>query len=667
MRTVELARKLAELGQKQDAQNGYYLALQESDKLTPKEELEAASYLFFTKWDHKLPLTIFVSLYNRGFFQSELMDLMLQGFYLPNVQKQQKRYARNCRALSRYAYCFRENFPNMEDLPILFLPFDDKGVIPYLKSENRFGDYVNFNDPVIDRYFFKDLENPILVKDVYSQYQLEYLNDNVRKSEWIARENHIYLHYTDWTLFCAYLQCLDFVPLLKEEKFVFLAEDEIARYPIDFKAEYGIDYSQYSVKPVGIREVNRLIWHTQLSAHNGGDFFNEIFYGHPNLLTYDSIMFESVENNIKEQRKELKKYSPETDGNIRIARELAEIGHPTDKDLLVAMFLESKAVSGDGSGNDRIVPALFFQPHFPNMLYELKLNENEDMVVLESEQYEKIRTSPLFQQFKYIKTFSPMRRPTTSYGATIRFMWNNTQNPVDEDDKDTVVGDVFANLLLNRSYMVDQWDRLYRDSALVRFEDGKLNPKATFTALAEFLDLPYTESMTYCSGRTGLNPESMKGNVLGFDTATVYRTYDDYADDDARCLLECFLQDAYREFGYDFHYYHGEPVDMEWVKKKLQGLHHLDSFILQSVQRVMTQQLIKEDGEVILSDGESYQGEEGGALFAQHRLETHKKRRLYITELFLKRPELVNPQAQPLRFMKKLELDPTLLEQPLYH
>ena len=34
-----------------------------------------------------------------------------------------------------------------------------------------------------------------------------------------------------------------------------------------------------------------MIWHTQLAAHNGGDFFNEIFYGHPNLLSYESIMF----------------------------------------------------------------------------------------------------------------------------------------------------------------------------------------------------------------------------------------------------------------------------------------------------------------------------------------------------------------------------------------
>jgi len=43
-----------------------------------------------------------------------------------------------------------------------------------------------------------------------------------------------------------------------------------------FKERFGIDYSQYPLKPVGIREVNRIIWHTQLSSHNGGDFFNEV-------------------------------------------------------------------------------------------------------------------------------------------------------------------------------------------------------------------------------------------------------------------------------------------------------------------------------------------------------------------------------------------------------
>ena len=664
MRTIEVARKLAELGKKEEAQQGYFLALQKmnTEALEPKEQLEAASFLFFSKWDHKLPFTIFVSLYNQGHFQDEIMNLMLQAFYLPNVQRQRKRYARNCRALAHYPYFFRDGFPDFDDLPILFFPFDDKGFVPFIQAENRFGEYVNFDDPVIDRYFFKDLEHPILAEDVFSQYQLEYLNDNVRKSEWVGKENHIYLHYTDWKQFCAYLPCLNFVPLLKEQKLVFLLEGEINQYPIDFKERFGIDYSQFPVRPIGIREVNRLIWHTQLSAHNGGDFFNEIFYGHPNLIAYESIMFERVGMIIKEQREELKKAREEKGEKPEILKELLQLKNPTDKDLLVAMFLASSAASGKVQNNSRIAPVLFFQPHFYNINYRPRLNKTEDRAILVSKEYESIRNSPLFQQFKYIKTFTPMRRPTTSYGATVRFMLNATK---EEGGEDWVVGDAFTNRLLNRSFMVDRWDRLYRDSVLVRFEDGKLNPRATFTALAEFLDIPYTESMTYCSGRTGLNPESYQGNDRGFDPGAIYRTYDEYVDDDDRCLLEYFMQDVYEAYGYDFHYYHGEAVDMDWVKEKLQGFHHLDHWILESARSCLEHNTA--DNSTIQYDGISYEKSKGVAMIAEQQLADYQKNRLQVAEILLKGLHFVNKQGQPLQFMKKLELDPALLEQPLYH
>ena len=667
MRTIELARKLAEAGQKEDAQKGYFLALKKAEgpepeeALEPREELEAASYLFFSRWDHKLPFSVFVSLYNRGLFQGELMDLMLQAFYLPNVQKQEKRYARNCRALERYPYFFRDEFPTFDQLPILFFPFDDQGYVPFFKEENRFGDYINFDDPVIDRYFFKDLENPILARDVYSQYQLEYLNDCVRRSEWVGRENHIYLHYTDWTRFCGYLTCLDFTGLLKEKKLVFLMEEEVGEYPIDFKARFGIDYSQYPVRPVGVREVNRMIWHTQLSAHNGGDFFNEIFYGHPNLIAFESVMFESVEEMIQEQRKTLREVQKGKVICPEALKELLQIQNPTDKDLLVATFLASDAVSGGAQSDSRIAPVLFLQPHFFSIDYRPRLNQNEDRAILVSKQYEELRNAPIFRRFKYIKTFTPMRRPTTSYGATVRFMLNITK---EEGGEDKVVADAFTDRLLNRSFMVDKSDRLYRDSALVRFEDGKLNPKATFTALAEFLDIPYTESMTYCSGRAGLNPESLKGNDRGFDPAAIYRTYDEYVDDADRCLLEYFLRDAYREYGYEFHYYHGEPADMDWVREKLKGIRTLDGLIEETVRQAAARKC--ENGVIVL-DSVTYQGKEGAALVAQKKMEDIHKDRLEITELLMKGLTLVNSDNQPLHFMKKLELDPALLEQPLYH
>ena len=594
MDTIEIARRLAELGQTEEAQAAYSLVLQEAAERNPELELEAASYLFFSQGNYQVAYTAFVSLYNRGFYQTELMDLMTQAFYLPNAEDQKKRYARNCAALAKYPYLFREDFPDFEALPVQFFPFNDEGYIPFFKAEHRFGAYVNFNDPVIDRYFFRDLDKPVLARDVFSQYQLEYLNDNVRKSEWVGRENHIYLHYTDWTTFCAYLQCLELRPLLSEKKLVFLMEGEIEQYPIDFHARFGIDYAQYPVRPIGIGEVTRMIWHTQLAAHNGGDFFNEIFYGHPNLLSYESIMFDNIQKAVAEVKANWRRVDWLTP---RLRRQLSRMKRPTDKDFLVALFLDRQDISGSLDHGSRIAPALFFQPHFSNMIYDIRESELKGAPMLYSEQYEAIRTSPLFHGFRYIKTFTPMRRITTSYAASVRFMLDREA----QGEEVKVVPDVLAERLVNRSFMVDQWDRLYRDSVLVRFEDGKLNPRATFTALAEFLDLPYTESMTYCSSRKGIDPESLKGNARGFDPATVYRTYDECANDEERAFLEYFLRDAYEYYGYDFHYYQGEPVDEAWIEQKIRGFTCLDGYIEKSYQDVVQSKEISfKNGETLI-------------------------------------------------------------------
>ncbi|WP_347060132.1 hypothetical protein [Flavonifractor plautii] len=649
MDTIEIARRLAELGQTEEAQAAYSLVLQEAAERNPELELEAASYLFFSQGNYQVAYTAFVSLYNRGFYQTELMDLMTQAFYLPNAEDQKKRYARNCAALAKYPYLFREDFPDFEALPVQFFPFNDEGYIPFFKAEHRFGAYVNFNDPVIDRYFFRDLDKPVLARDVFSQYQLEYLNDNVRKSEWVGRENHIYLHYTDWTTFCAYLQCLELRPLLSEKKLVFLMEGEIEQYPIDFHARFGIDYAQYPVRPIGIGEVTRMIWHTQLAAHNGGDFFNEIFYGHPNLLSYESIMFDNIQKAVAEVKTNWRRVDWLTP---RLRRQLSRMKRPTDKDFLVALFLDRQDISGSLDHGSRIAPALFFQPHFSNMIYDIRESELKGAPMLYSEQYEAIRTSPLFHGFRYIKTFTPMRRITTSYAASVRFMLD--QEVQGEEVK--VVPDVLAQRLVNRSFMVDQWDRLYRDSVLVRFEDGKLNPRATFTALAEFLDLPYTESMTYCSSRLGVDPESLAGNARGFDPATVYRTYDEFANDEERAFLEYFLRDAYEYYGYDFHYYQGEPVDEAWIERKIQSFTCLDGFITQSHQKAAQEMAVTFTNSSDPID-----------VKVNDPIPGYQSNRRRIADFLLRGLRFVNKQGQPLKMMKPLKLDPALLEQPLYH
>ena len=524
----------------------------------------------------------------------------------------------------------------------------------------------------MSRNFFKDLENPILAQDVYSQYELEYLYDNVRPSEDIGRENHLYLHYESWETFCAHLQVLNLRQILKERKIVFLFGDEISRYPIDFKEMYGIDYSQYPVKPIGVKDIHRLIWHTQLSSDNGGDFFNEVFDHHPNILCMPSVMFESVEKFIVEYKENFAQFQTIQDAGSRftsltpqVARELFLIKNRTDKDYLAAMFLSQTSYMEGLDHASRIAPALFFQPHFSHLMYDMKHDEKGRTVLL-SREYDKILSSPIFKAFKYIKTFTPMRRVTTSYAATIRWMVEKRgMLEGREDRKNTIIPDMVSDRALNRSFMIDPEDRLYKDSVLVRFEDGKTNPRATFTALAAFLDIPYTESMTYCSERGIRDVETAEGNVVGFDTATVYRTYDEYATDEERAYIEFCLRDAYQFYGYDFHYYDGGPVDEERVKEWLEGFTNVNEKIDISWRKnVMPEAAISINGTPITENDVL---EDSKKTFLEKKKAEMDVLRLKLASRLMDGLYFINKHGQPLRMMPKLELDPALLDQPLYH
>lgn len=218
--------------------------------------------------------------------------------------------------------------------------------------------------------------------------------------------------------------------------------------------------------------------------------------------------------------------------------------------------------------------------------------------------------------------------------------------------------------ILNRSFMIDWQDRLYMDSVLVRFEDGKLNPKATFTALAAFLDLPYTESMTYCSLKGEIDPESLEGNDLGFSTAAIYRTYDDYANDAERYCLEYFLRDAYEYYGYEFQYYDQAPVDEERLRDLAGRFTAIDHYIGESWRRnVFSTVEIRRDGQDISAGQRELTIEE----MVKNQLREIRENRLRTAMFLLNNRYFINKDGQPLHMMPKLELDPELLEQPLYH
>lgn len=670
MKTIDIARRCAELNAVNDASNAYILALHQGG-LAPEERLEAAVYLLRMGGDYKVAYTQFTALYNEGQFREECLDIMTQAFYTPNVKLMKSRYEKNCAALKKYPYLFRTDFPKFEELPLRFYPFDDNGYLPFDPEKRAFGGYVNYNSPVVSRNFFKNLDDPILAKDVYSQYELEYLYDNVRPSEDVGRENHLYLHYESWEVFCAHLQVLNVRDLLGKKKIVFLFGDKISRYPIDFKEEYGIDYSQYPVKPIGVQDVHRLIWHTQLSSDNGGDFFNEVFDNHPNLICLPSVMMDHIEQSIQEAREtyekadKLRAAGQTPDFELPLAQKCYWDGARSDKDILVTLFMLQGGYMGGLDHAARICPALFFQPHFSNIDYDLFPDER-GRTVIKADAYDTVRNSPVFKAFKYIKTFTPLRRFTTSYAATLRWQIEKLVPEKVANNERFVLPDLAADRVTNRSFMTDPEDRLYQDSVLVRFEDGKTNPEATFRALAAFLDLPYTESMTYCSEKGVHDVETAEGNVVGFDTATVYRTYDNYATDEERAYIEFCLRDAYEYYGYDFHYYDGGPVDEERIKKWLEGFTNINGYISRSWEN----NVLNNEGLTITKKGQPVPQkvtDEIKPLILADICKKNNNIRLKIGTAMIDGLYFVNKNGQPLRMMPRLELDPALLQEPLYH
>lgn len=569
--------------------------------------------------------------------------------------------------LARYPYLFRKDFLPFENLPIQFYPYDDNGVLPFHKAEERFDKYTNIKEPIIRHNFFKDLEKPVLAADIFSQYELEYLRDNVRRSDWVARENHIYLHYASWGEFCAWLQILDVKPLLVDEKLVFLIDEEIEQYPIDFKARFGIDYSQYTVKPIGIREVNKIIWHTQFHTHNGGDFFNEILHGHPNLFAGDSIIFDDhmdVVDTLKNTAQEI----IDSHGALEWAEgrkkefgevllyELQSLKQVTRKDAFVTIYLARETFSGHLSPSERIVPAVMFQPHFYRTNFQWDVHGSDGMS-LRANCCDDVRDSGLMQQFKYIKTFTPLRRPTTSHAASVRFMKGQAdmgRSYDDSDDKSVIViGEEVTKRFMNRTFMINPGERLFTDSRLVRFEDAKLNPTAVFRALAAFLDIPYTETMTYCSGVNGRIED-------GFRTGSVYATYEEFCDQYERRLIEYMLRDVYEKYGYGFEQYDGNLI----TKEELEELLGKCNCNLEWIEKSWWMRR-KELGEKHKVEGEEL--DKKIRKLVEIDLANHREKRSLSIRILQCGLPFVDKDGAPLKFMKSLELDPALLEQPLYH
>ena len=345
-------------------------------------------------------------------------------------------------------------------------------------------------------------------------------------------------------------------------------------------------------------------------------------------------------------------------------RQLRELRNPTDKDLLVALFLAERDWAQSADPAARIAPALFFQPHFEHLTPSMDVFEKENAVALHSDNTDKIHAFRPFREFRYIKTFSPLRRFTNSYAATVRYM--KAQLRADKDGSAGVFPDVVTQRVLERQFLRDPQDRLFRDSVVVRFEDAKFNPEATFTRLTAFLDLPYTDSLTYCSEKGVKNPVT-PGNAVGFDTTKVNWTWPRFANNHERAFIEYFLRDAYAFYGYSLDYYDGSPVDEVCVTSWIENFDVINKFTRESWELTMERKHLTPEGKTLPE--ESVFDEQ--VVFARNqmideRMRELQEQRLQCASILFRNPRFVNKRGRPLEMIPLLKPDPSLLKRLLY-
>ena len=173
---------------------------------------------------------------------------------------------------------------------------------------------------------------------------------------------------------------------------------------------------------------------------------------------------------------------------------------------------------------------------------------------------------------------------------------------------------------------------------------------------------------------SGEGPDIFGGQAGAFDIVSQYNveenavdlsdqpwveTYDEFANDDERAFLEYFLRDVYETYGYDFHYYKGEPVDEEWVTKKISRFTTLNRFISRSWESLYRNTHNQKTGAPL--DQEEIERR------IQDTLSGLDSNRLHVSKLLMRGLRFINEDGQPLKMMTPLKLDPALLEQPLYH
>lgn len=551
-------------------------------------------------------LASFAKIYDQSQDQNErktIFERLVEAYYAPNREKLRANYERNLEVLKQYPFFWGKTFREFEELPFQLFPASKEYFYCYSKEKDCFeGEYDAATDGQM-RYFFENTNDLLKVENEDNFYNLNFLNDNVRASEDYAGDNHIYLFYDSTEPLERLMMTCDLGSVLQQKKFVFLVgEENKKRFPVDFKKEFGIDYDACQPKEMSVNDIKRIFFGWKIEGCSGTSFLADILDFHPDLLTvpdcvlnsYAKLYADELQGKTLSETISFLKQLPDEDhrksGIMRLvhsdidcwtkhvpeatrkefervsAKEfltvlesvLSEFPCPNAREWLIGIYLTFSICHRRKFG--RTIPALFFYPH-DNMNY---LAGDGDIINFYLD---------LTASFPYRKVIAVVRSPVTQVGAALNL--NTTIHPKARNAQgqlDRVIFYDLAYAIFPKDFYFSLSHPLRDAIRVVRFEDLKLNPKATFAAMAEFLNIPVTGSMfhtTWCGLST--NGLSTEGTVFdGFDTAPVYKSYDQYLSVFDKYRIELLLQKLINAYGYQAKYYDGQQFSDDEVIKMME-------------------------------------------------------------------------------------------------
>lgn len=551
----------------------------------------------FDSGDAYSALNELVALYQEGFHREEILTFLNEVSYEPNAAEMKANFEKNCAALAHYPFVQGFTPPPFEALSFRIYPVSAEEFFVFNPSAETFGERMVFEkDPSFDcclKYF----DEQRVFQNETNVSKLAYLNRNIRASEAIGFENHIYLHYDEPDRFYALLLISDWSNLLAEKKFVVCIGKDSFLNPEDFCARFQVSYENCTPQPPSISEISRMIFGWKIANVSGTSFLADILDYHPRLLTIPDCFFNDFYPYYTKylqgkKTKEVVKHlcqldhtAPEkslfhavttsqslsaanlsenvleelnrVDANELLNKTgelLADCEIPTAREWITAIYLAFSLCHGR-TFTQRVTPAVFMYPH-------------DDMFFLAGVERERVKfyldTVCSFDDYKAIAI---IRDPVTQAGSVIRFMTET--HPEAKNEKGERVFYPFYSLafgsLVPKDYFFRNDHALWKQIRVVRFEDLKLNPKATLKSLTDFLDLTDCDTLyktTWCGlSRAGVSTDG--SSFEGFDPAPIYNSHAKYLSVFDKYRIELLLANLMKYYGYRAVYYDGQPFSEE--------------------------------------------------------------------------------------------------------